>query len=191
MAIVVSAAAYLACFAGLGLVAMWHARRRGDELRIALLLGCGGLGLVTALMDPMHAPIFACVAICAATDSSSGYIYNIVLAIGGGIVGAEAIFVGPIDAMFGAATASGVSLLLYALTHGRGLGLGDVKLFGVIGAALGVRSALVAFGLSFIIGSAAVLVLFALRVGTFSRVIRFAPYIALGTVGAAMLHLEL
>lgn len=184
-------ASYLALYAILGFVATWHARRRRDELRTIPLLLCGALGLIAALIDPQHIPIFACVAVCAATDASSGYIYNVVLIIAGVVVAAQAIPTRAADALLGAATGFGISWLLYALTRGRGLGLGDVKLFAVIGAALGAGSSLVAFGLSFVIGAVTVLLLLALRVGHFTRVIRFAPYIGLATVGAATCHFGL
>ena len=185
---IVGTSTYLIATTVLSILAIASARRNGDRLDGISLAICISIGLLAALVDPSHGLIFACVAVCAATDISSGYIYDAVLLGSSGGIFAMAMLGDRLpDAFFGACVGFIVPWALWLLTRRRGLGFGDVKLFGVIGAALGDVGSLAAFGLSFVIGAVSVISL--ARLGSqASRVVRFAPYIALGTLGAATRH---
>ncbi len=71
-------------------------------------------------------------------------------------------------------------LLIVLFTKGRGMGMGDVKLAGVIGLLMGPTDSFLALGLSFIIGSLIGLSLMALNRKKFKEQIPFGPHIALG-----------
>jgi leader peptidase (prepilin peptidase)/N-methyltransferase len=92
-----------------------------------------------------------------------------------------------------AAAGSAAALLLLALAHPGGLGMGDVKLALLIGALLG-RTAPLAIALGSLLALVPSAVLIA-RHGTAARklAIPFAPFLALGTVislfaGQQLLH---
>ncbi len=86
----------------------------------------------------------------------------------------------------GAAACGGMLLSLHLATGGRGLGLGDVKLGTCIGAGLGVAMGLLAIGAAFVIGAAAALGLLALRRAALGDALPFGPYLAAGTLIAAL-----
>lgn len=185
---IVGASTYLIATTVLSIVATASARRNGDRLDGIYLAICISIGLLAALVDPSHGLIFACVAVCAATDISSGYIYDAVLFVSCAGIFAMAMLGDQLpDAFLGAGVGFIVPWALWLLTQRRGLGFGDVKLFGVIGAALGVVGSLAAFGMSFVIGAVSILSLAWLG-SQVSRIVRFAPYIALGTLGSATRH---
>lgn len=78
-------------------------------------------------------------------------------------------------------------LALYGITSGRGLGLGDVKLAVVIGAAMGIERGLTALALAFVVG--AIVGGLGLALGYFERRTRiaFAPYLTLGVLTLVMI----
>lgn len=87
-------------------------------------------------------------------------------------------------AMAGGAAAFAV-LLVIALIYPRGMGMGDVKLAALLGAALGYfgwAEIYVGFFLSFVIGAAGGLLLVAAKRGGMKSEIPFGPYLAMGTV---------
>jgi prepilin signal peptidase PulO-like enzyme (type II secretory pathway) len=88
----------------------------------------------------------------------------------------------------GAAAASGSLLFLHALTRGRGMGLGDVKLAACIGAGLGVRRSAVALAAAFILGAGAGVVLLAARKAKFGDRIPFGPFLAAGSIAGLCLN---
>ncbi len=73
-------------------------------------------------------------------------------------------------------------LLLYALTRGRGLGFGDVKLAALIGAVLGLSLGYIALGLAFVVGAAICIIGLWLRRMHRGQEIAFAPYLAIGSL---------
>jgi leader peptidase (prepilin peptidase)/N-methyltransferase len=94
---------------------------------------------------------------------------------------------GPLlDGVYGAAAAGGGLFLLYAISSGRGLGLGDVKLGAALGMALGFSSGSAAIALAFVFGGAYGSWLLATKRAKAGTSIRFGPFIAAGTFAALL-----
>lgn len=87
----------------------------------------------------------------------------------------------------GAAATGGSLAILYAITRGRGLGLGDVKLACCIGGSIGAFLGVEALGIAFVIGGAYAAFLLATKRATRRAELRFAPYLAAG-MAIVMLH---
>jgi prepilin signal peptidase PulO-like enzyme (type II secretory pathway) len=94
-----------------------------------------------------------------------------------------------IDGCCGAAAVGAALLTLHAISHGRGIGLGDVKLGAALGMALGVAGALTAIGLAFVFGGAYGVWLLATRRAQRDASIRFGPFIAAGTFATLLVPL--
>lgn len=75
---------------------------------------------------------------------------------------------------------------LYALTHGRGLGLGDAKLACCIGAATGAANGLESLGTAFVLGGTYAAYLLASKRACRKDELRFAPYLAAGLAAVAL-----
>jgi leader peptidase (prepilin peptidase)/N-methyltransferase len=92
------------------------------------------------------------------------------------------------SAALGALCAGGALALLYAITRGRGLGLGDMKLAACIGAGFGPVCGMIALGSSFIAGG--LMGAYLLFSGRAERKtpIRFGPFLALGSLLALALQ---
>jgi len=75
---------------------------------------------------------------------------------------------------------------IYAITKGKGMGLGDVKLMLPLGLLLGWPKVLVALFLSFIIGAIVALFLLAMKKKKMGQVIPFGPFLVLATVISLM-----
>lgn len=75
---------------------------------------------------------------------------------------------------------------LYALTHGRGLGLGDAKLACCIGAATGAANGLESLGTAFVLGGTYAAYLLASKRARRKDELRFAPYLAAGLAAVAL-----
>jgi leader peptidase (prepilin peptidase)/N-methyltransferase len=86
----------------------------------------------------------------------------------------------------GAFAAGGSMLVLYALTRGRGLGLGDVKLGTAIGAGFGPGAGTFAIGAAFVFGGAYASWLLLTGRARRGDSIRFGPFLAAGTIVAAL-----
>ena len=134
----------------------------------------------------IKAVTLACVAVSAATDLQTGYVFDRVTL--GAVATSLLIAVaaqGFLAALAGCAVGGGLPLVAYAATGGRGVGLGDVKLAAAIGAGLGVIGVIAALRVAVVCAGAAALALWC-----FGRVDRrsalpFAPFLALGaTYGA-------
>ncbi|AUJ25993.1 prepilin peptidase [Virgibacillus dokdonensis] len=85
-----------------------------------------------------------------------------------------------------------IPLLVVIVSHG-GMGMGDVKLFGLLGIVLGTTNLVLSFVLASIIGSIIGLVLLAYNQISLGKPTPFAPYIVIGTwiayfYGDAMIH---
>jgi leader peptidase (prepilin peptidase)/N-methyltransferase len=101
---------------------------------------------------------------------------------------ALAAFAGSLgDAVAGTAATGGLLALLYAVTRGRGIGFGDVKLGAALGAALGASAGLRAIAFAFILGGGYGAWLLASGRATRGASIRFGPFIAAGTFTALLL----
>lgn len=125
--------------------------------------------------------------VSAATDALSGYVFDAVTlpALGAALVLAACAHAG-VSAFAGAALCGGLLLLLFGLTHGAGLGLGDVKLALGIGAALGAKDGFAALGLAFIAGGSYAAFLLLTRRASRGDVLRFAPYLAAGMLTVSL-----
>lgn len=124
---------------------------------------------------------FGAVIVGAACDAACGYIFDtltlpcFVLLIGLALVN------GSVTAcLLGASASAGGLLVLYAVTRGRGLGLGDVKLACCIGAAAGPLAGLESLGAAFVLGGTYAAFLLATKRRARGEALRFAPYLAAG-----------
>jgi leader peptidase (prepilin peptidase)/N-methyltransferase len=112
-------------------------------------------------------------------------ILDVVLAPAAVIGLAEAIAGGRIiDALLGALAGAAIFGLLFLITRGAGMGLGDAKLALVIGLFLGLHLAVAATAFSFIFGS--LLMLPVLAAGSRGRrdAVPFGPFLVLGAIAA-------
>lgn len=89
----------------------------------------------------------------------------------------------------GACAVTAALLALHLLSRRRGLGLGDVKLGAAIGAGLGVTAGFVALGVAFVAGAAYAAWLLATRRARRGDAIPFGPFLAAGTLTAAIFSL--
>ena len=145
----------------------------------AAYTGCGALTFA-----PLPAILAAYVGVSAVTDLQTGFVFDavaLVCAVAVCTIAAPAT--GLISVASGAAIAGGSLLLVYALSGGRGIGLGDVKLAAVLGAACGAREGAVIVGAAFVLGACVVTP--ALALGRISRrsAVPFAPFLAISTLG--------
>lgn len=118
----------------------------------------------------------------AAIDARTGYIPNAVTR--GTVLAALALAApsGLLMAATGGCVTGGALLVLYVLTRGRGLGLGDVKLATAIGAGLGPSCGLASLGAAFIAGGAYAALLLASGRARNGDAIAFGPFLAAGTL---------
>jgi len=131
------------------------------------------------------------VLIAAINDARTGYIPDRVSLGGFFLIGIISLLTGNLEtACVGACAATAPMLLLYLITRGRGLGLGDVKLSLPIGAALGPVLGLYALGFAFVSGALVAIVLLACARIQRNHEMYFAPYLAAGTVVIALAHIE-
>lgn len=92
-------------------------------------------------------------------------------------------------ACIGACVVGGALLALHLLSRGRGLGLGDVKLGAAIGAGFGATAGIAALGVAFVAGGAYAAWMLATRRARRRDAIPFGPFLAAGTLSAALLSL--
>lgn len=88
---------------------------------------------------------------------------------------------GPLNMLLGGAVGFGVFLLLAIIGRGA-LGMGDVKLAGVVGMMTGYPGVLTALAIGAILGAVAALLLLASRKATRKTAIAYAPYLAVGAL---------
>jgi len=125
-----------------------------------------------------------CAAISSITDLRSGLVYDRVTGWSAAAIALCSLRTGTSGgACLGALLCGGALYALHLGTRGRGLGLGDVKLAGVIGAGLGGAQAIEAIAAAFV--AAALWTAPQLAVGRLHRgdQIRFAPFLAIGALG--------
>ena len=91
-----------------------------------------------------------------------------------------------VAAAAGAAAVAGSLLALFAVTRGRGLGFGDVKLGVTIGACCGAGAGMFALGAAFVSGALFAALMLASRRKRRQDALPFAPFLAAGTIVAAL-----
>jgi prepilin signal peptidase PulO-like enzyme (type II secretory pathway) len=129
-----------------------------------------------------------CTLISAVTDLRNGLIYDRVTASAAAVLAILAATGHELPrALLGASIAGGVLLVLHVVTRRRGIGLGDVKLAGVVGAGFGAQLGITAIGLAFVAGAVVAVALLAARRAHRSDRIPFAPFIAFGACVALLL----
>ncbi len=168
------------------------ARRRSVSVSInspvALALGTAGAAVV-ALGSLHGTPVslgtaiaLACLVVCAHSDLATGLVFDVVTVSAAGAIFAWSLIQQRQEgALIGACVCIAPLLGLYSLTRGRGIGLGDVKLCGIIGAGLGGVWALGAIGAAFVAGALCCLPLLVARRMSRTDRVPFAPFLAIGT----------
>lgn len=180
-------------------LALSAAKRCGVDLSLASGLGLKVLLLGSAaesaigvyLHTGLSASIvfaFGAAIVGAACDAVCGYVFDAITMPAFLLTCACVLWAGTAAAAAeGAVAAAGVLGILYVITCGRGVGLGDVKLAACIGAGIGVAGGLEALGVAFVSGGAyAAYVLLAKRARRGDELC-FAPYLAAG-MAVAILH---
>jgi leader peptidase (prepilin peptidase)/N-methyltransferase len=160
---------------GLRLELLQHSAVAVAVLAVALCLWLPG-----SLADRAAREVLvACCAISAVTDMQTGYVFDRVLAVAAILLLPAVAASGRLEnAVIGAAVAAGLLLLPYAVSRGKGLGLGDVKLAAFIGFGLGNPAAIGAVWSAFVLGGIAAAFLLARVRG--ARTMPFAPYLCAG-----------
>lgn len=131
---------------------------------------------------------FGAVVIGAACDAACGYVFDAVTLPCLALTLALSIAFETFTAFGLGVLAAGGSLMVpYALTRGRGIGLGDVKLACCIGAAAGALGGVEALGIAFVLGGAYAAFLLVTKRARRGTELRFAPYLAAG-MAVIVLH---
>jgi prepilin signal peptidase PulO-like enzyme (type II secretory pathway) len=174
------------------MLASRRAQQYGERIRVAdagaiamyvvtLVPACGvERGGLLQSVSPLIA--VACASVSAVTDLQTGLIFDVVTVTALCLIEAVAAATSTLgDATIGACVVGGALLLLHACSRGRAIGMGDVKLAAVLGAAFGIVNGVIVLGAAFIIGAASAV--YGLTSGRLRRGdgVRFGPYLALGT----------
>lgn len=169
------------------------AKRYGVDANIGGGVGLGVLTGVTAVemwtlahhANTAPAAVFVlafgAIAASAAFDAVCGYVFDaITLPCLAAMVVLAALSQCLMTFAGGAAAAGGSLALLYAITRGRGLGFGDVKLACCIGGCAGAIGGLAALGIAFVLGGIWAAFLLVTKQRHRGDELRFAPYMAAG-----------
>ena len=173
----------------------WQTKPWSDHLRRAVVVFLPILAAVAdARFDPIQAAavtlFLAALLICTATDLPSYRVPNAitypgtVLAILAALVMPDAAVV---DAGIAALAGGGIFLFMTFATRG-GLGLGDVKLAVLIGAALGPQAGYEAMVLGVIAGGVIILGLFVSGLVGRRQAIPYAPFLSLAAVAVVLVE---
>lgn len=120
-------------------------------------------------------------------DARTGFIPDGITRTAGIAAAVAAFTAGTALWAFDGALAAGGSLaMLYVLTRGRGLGLGDVKLATAIGAGFGPLTGITAVAAAFVLGGTYACWLLLRGRAERGDAIRFGPFLAAGAVLAAI-----
>lgn len=135
---------------------------------------------------PQAVVLCGCVA-AAIVDWRTGYIPDRI-SIGATAVafGCAICHGGMLAASVGGITAGSVLALLRYITRGEGLGLGDVKLGIAIGVGFGGAAGILAIGAAFVLGAGYAAWLLATDRARCGDAVRFGPFLAAGTLVAAV-----
>jgi leader peptidase (prepilin peptidase)/N-methyltransferase len=154
------------------------------------LVGATAWAAALAGMPVSGIAAIAGTAVAAVVDARTGSIFDpLTAAMLCTSLALAAINGSAIDGIYGTAAVGGALLLLHALSGGRGLGLGDVKLGAALGMALGLTSGMTAIALAFIFGGGYGTWLLATKRARAGTRIRFGPFIAAGTFAALIVPL--
>ena len=127
--------------------------------------------------------------VCALTDARTGYIFDpVVITFAVAVLLLATASGGLVMALSGALATGALLGALYALTRGRGIGLGDVKLSTVLGLGLMLPYGAIAIGAAFVFGGGYGAWLLAHGAASRSGSIRFGPFIAAGAAFAISLR---
>jgi leader peptidase (prepilin peptidase)/N-methyltransferase len=125
--------------------------------------------------------------IAAAIDARTGYIPDRVTCATALLALAFAAVAGEAETALRGGAALGIAMgVLYAITRGRGLGLGDVKLAAAIGLGFGPGAGMLAVGAAFVLGGAYAVWLLVTRRARRGDAVRFGPFLAAGAFAAAI-----
>ena len=167
-------------------LAVRAARRRRVLLGPAPLPSLAALVLIAAVCPPAGvtgAIVLGGVTAAAIADARTGFVFTpVTLALGLSALCAAVIDGRATTAGTGMLATGGALFALHAVTSGRGIGLGDVRLGCSVGAALGVVPGLIALGWAFVLGGAYGVILLVTRRARPGSEIRFAPFIATATI---------
>ena len=149
-------------------------------LPLLVAVAAGAACLIGA--QPAAIAALAGIAVAGWVDARTGSIFD-PLTIGLLIAAfALAIVQGTVsDSLIGSACVGTALLFLHAVTDGRGIGMGDVKLGFALGMALGTAAGFSAIGSAFVLGALYGTWLLARNRARAETPIRFAPFIAAGT----------
>jgi prepilin signal peptidase PulO-like enzyme (type II secretory pathway) len=157
--------------------------RRGVVLLIPVLTGVAG-----ARFEPVAAVVVSlllvALLVCTATDLLRYRVPNAITYPGTALALVAALLMPDANAMSAALAAllgGGVFLVMAIVTRG-GLGLGDVKLAMLIGAALGLPAAYQALALGVVVGGLVILALFLAGFVSRRQAVPYAPFLALTAV---------
>jgi leader peptidase (prepilin peptidase)/N-methyltransferase len=138
--------------------------------------------------EPVLVIAFGAVVVAAACDAACGYVFDAITLPCLAALSIWYMLSQSIPAFaLGVAACGGSLALLYAVTLGRGLGLGDVKLACCIGGAAGAANGISALGVAFVLGGVYAVYLLATKRAQRGDELRFAPYLAAG-MAAVVLH---
>ncbi len=164
-----------------------HAKRMGDAFNAFILIPFAAAAIAAIAVSGPRTTVPVClvlasVCVCAASDSSSGYVYDVVTYPSLLFVLLASVYAGTLSSTALWACLSFASLALFAvLTRQRAFGFGDVKLFTVVGAGLGPLFFGVLGG-AFVIGACVVAVALLRGRIRFGETVPFAPFIAIATI---------
>lgn len=178
-----------------GLLTVFALSSGARQLRIegTARIQLAAFGLLSALVVALDAAgvtivlMLAGCTVSAVTDLRTGLVLDrvtlpaLIAAFGCALLSDAAL-----ASLCGSLCAAGSLYVLWFITKGRGIGLGDVKLAALIGAALGPTWSLTALGAAFVAGT--IVHLPALCTGRIGRrtAIAFAPYLAIGAQAAVL-----
>lgn len=173
----------------------WAMRRGlaeiGESLRCdavdygVIVLGSIAGAVCYARGDVGGGVLCATCAISSVTDIRKGVVLDRVLVLALAAVVVVAVGAGRLPAaLLGSATLLLAMGLIFAVGRGA-MGLGDVKLAGVIGAALGAERGMIALAIAFVIGGCVAAVLLASKRVRRGQPLPFAPYLAIGAAAVA------
>jgi leader peptidase (prepilin peptidase) / N-methyltransferase len=172
----------------------WHvahhaARRRALFLGAPPLAALAALAVVTAARPPADAVgaiVLGGVAVAAIADARTGFVFTpLTLLLGLAALLAATVDGGAARAGSGMLVVGGTLFALHALTAGRGIGLGDVRLGCAVGAAFGAIPGLIALAWAFVLGGAYGSILLVTGRAKRGSEIPFAPFIAVATIVAS------
>ena len=162
--------------------------RKADRWFAAVTFGGAAIPLVSHVDVSVGIGLVS-IAVAANVDAQTGYIFDSLTVAGVfGVTVAATLEGRALDSVGGALAAAGTMSLIWAITRGRGLGVGDVKLSALVGAAFGPLGGVTAIGLSFITGACVAVVRIFAGKARFGMSVRFGPYVLAGSVCLLAYH---